>query len=76
MLDQLTALTESEPWVQQRARMAIDIVLLREGGELSDSEARELLLDLVRTDQLDQAATSLELRTQLVQAVYLAAKLV
>lgn len=76
MLDQLTALTRSEPWAAARAQTAMSIVMLREGGELSDSEARELLLDLVRTDQLDAEATSLELRTQLIQAVYLAAKLV
>ena len=77
MLEQLQALAgSSEPWAAERARIAMDIVMLRESGELSDSEARELLLDLVRMDKLDSEATSLETKTMLVQAVNIAAKLV
>jgi len=56
--------------------MAMDIVMLRESGELSDSEAKELLLDLVRMDRLDAEASNLETKTMLVQAIYVAAKLV
>jgi hypothetical protein len=66
----------SEPWASQRAGMAIDIVLLRDRGEISQSEAAELLEDLVRMDRLDAEATDLELKTMLVQAVYVAAKMI
>jgi hypothetical protein len=77
MFEQLQTLAGSqEPWAAERARMAMDIVMLRESGELSDSEAKELLLDLVRMDRLDAEASNLETKTMLVQAIYVAAKLV
>jgi len=77
MIEQLKQLAaHGAPWAATRAQMAMEIVQLREQGELGQSEAQELLLDLVRTDRLDAEATDLETKTMLVQAVYMATKLV
>jgi hypothetical protein len=69
-------LQHPDPWARERAAMALDIVTLESSGGISESEAQELLLDLIRADQVEAQASSIETKTLLIQAVSLAAKLV
>jgi len=76
MLDQLRAIAEcGRPWAAERASFAVMITEQYQGGGLDESEYKELMRDLVRTDRLDQEADDLELKTALVTAVYAVAQL-
>jgi hypothetical protein len=71
MFEQLQQLAQcSDPSVSVRAQAALQIAQAREQGEISDSEYRELLEDLVRTDRLDSECQDLAMKTMLVTAVY------
>lgn len=63
-------------WAAQRAAMVIAITEQLQAGNISNDEARELMLDLVRMDQLDAEADDIELKTALVQAVFVVSKMV
>lgn len=67
-LDQL--LHSDKAWVRTRAELALGIVNQRQMGEITADEAKELLEDLVRTDQLEAEADDMELKALLVSAVY------
>ena len=77
MIEQLQALAGcNRPWAAQRAQMALQMCQAVQSGELSESEFKELMLDLVRTDRLDEEADDLETKTMLVTAVYAVAQMV
>jgi hypothetical protein len=77
MFDALRQLTgSSDPAVCVRAEMALQIAEAHSRQELSDSEYKELMLDLVRTDKLDEECCDLEAKTMLVTAVYAVAQVV
>jgi hypothetical protein len=76
MLDQLRAIAGcGRPWAAERASFAVMITEQFQGGGLDESEYKELMRDLVRTDRLDQEADDLELKTALFTAVYAVAQL-
>lgn len=62
--------------VAARAQMALQIAEAYGRREISDSEYKELMLDLVRTDKLDEECSDLEAKTLLVTAVYAVAQVV
>lgn len=62
-------LTSDKAWAQQRAQLAIDLLNQFQTGEISGSEYKELLEDLVRTDALDAEADDLDTKTALVAGV-------
>lgn len=62
-------------WAAQRAATVIAIAEQLQQGNISSDEAKELMLDLVRMDKLDEEADDLELKTMLVTAVYAAVQL-
>ena len=68
--------TCGKPWAEQRAALAMSIANSKACEEISDSEYIELLNDLVRTDKLDAEADDLQIKTMLVNAISIAAKLV
>ena len=77
MFETLQNLTGSnDQAVAARAQMALQIADAFSRRELSDSEYKELMLDLVRTDKLDEECSDLEAKTMLVTAVYAVAKVV
>lgn len=77
MFEALQQLTGSnDPAVAARAEMALQIAEAYSRQELSDSEYKELMLDLVRTDKLDEECSDLEAKTMLVTAVYAVAQIV
>ncbi len=67
---------DDKPWAATRAAMVIAITEQFQGGGLDRSEYEEMLKDLVRMDQLDAEADDIELKTALVNAVYIVAKVV
>lgn len=68
--------TCGRPWAEQRAVLAMNIIEAHNNGEVSDSEFKELLYDLVRTDRLDSEADDLQTKTLLVNAISLISKVV
>lgn len=76
MIEHLQALTQcGKPWAASRAEMALQICSAAQAGELSESEFKELMADLVRMDKLNEEADDLEIKTMLVTAVYAVAQL-
>ena len=70
-MSNLYQLAQSDkPWVALRAQMALSIADPHARGDIDNSEYKELLEDLVRTDVLDSEADDLHTKTMLVQAVY------
>lgn len=71
MMKNLRALANcGRPWAEQRAQLAMQLNEEFQCGELGASEYKELVQDLIRTDELDQQADDLELKTLLVNSVY------
>lgn len=68
VLQQLCGSNDSA--VAARAQMALQIAEAYSRRELSESEYKELMLDLVRTDRLNEECSDLEAKTMLVTAVY------
>jgi len=58
-----------DSWAEERAQMALNFMNEHAAGNLSDSEYKELLEDLVRTDAVDAAETNLEIKGILVGAI-------
>lgn len=76
MTQQLQELAQSDrPWAAKRAAYALQIIEGVNSGQVSFEEGQELMKDLVRADHLDAEADDLALRTALVTAVYVAAKI-
>ena len=65
-----------QPWAAGRAANMIAIMEQYQAGAITLDERDELVRDLVRLDTIDQEATSLEVKTALVNAVYLVTKVV
>jgi len=66
----------NKPWAAQRAQYAIQLHDALQAGQVSADEYKALLEDLVRTDKLDSEADDIELKTMLVQSVWLLSKVV
>jgi polyhydroxyalkanoate synthesis regulator phasin len=63
------------PWAATRAQYALQICEAVNAGQMSGDEAQELMKDLVRMDKLDAESSDLQMKTALVQAVYIAASI-
>ena len=76
MKEQLQYVADNGPdWASRRAKYALEITSMFEQGELSESEYRELMHDLVTADEFHSEADNLEVKNYLVAAVMLGAKL-
>ena len=62
-------LTCGAPWAEQRTTIALSIVESRQAGDISESEAKELLEDLIRTDALNEEADDINVKSALIAAV-------
>lgn len=56
-------------WAAERAQYALQISAVVKAGEMSASEGKELLADLVSTERLEESAANAELRSALVFAI-------
>lgn len=63
-------------WAADRAALVIAIKEQLDSGQITSQEARELMVDLVRTDALDQEADDMELKTALIAAIYAVSRVV
>jgi polyhydroxyalkanoate synthesis regulator phasin len=61
-------------WAAERAQTALLIAQAFGKGQIEEDEYKELMLDLVRSDKLDEEADDLEMKTMLVTAVYAVAQ--
>lgn len=76
-MSDLYQLAQSDkPWVAQRAQMALALQDQLSKGEIDPSEYAELMEDLIRTDALDSEADDIHTKTMLVQAIWVASKIV
>jgi hypothetical protein len=73
-LEQLT--TCGDIWAEERAKLAQGLIKSFESGSIDQSEYQELMQDLIRTDALDESATSVEIKSMFVGAIMLGAQLV
>lgn len=67
--------TCGRPWAEERASTALAIHAAHENGEISESEYRELMADLIRSDRLNEVADDQEVKNLLVSCVMIGAKL-
>lgn len=75
MLDQLRSIAGCDrPWAAERASMALAICEGYQAGGISPEEYTELMLDLTRLDSVNIQAEDIELKTALVTAITLVAK--
>ena len=70
MNDALVAVMNSgQPWAAERAQYACQVHEAVGAGQLSPSEATEILNDLISTQKLDEASSDMQLRAALVFGV-------
>lgn len=65
----LQDLVSSGSWAADRAQYALQVNEAVQNGELSQSEAKEILLDLISTEKLDEAAADQQARAMLIFGV-------
>ena len=69
-MDELRKLvTCGDPWVENKAGLALELSDQYARNEISKSEYDELMLDLIRTDELDEESRTMETKNMLVSAV-------
>jgi polyhydroxyalkanoate synthesis regulator phasin len=64
-----TVMNSGQPWAMERAQYAMQVHEAVGAGQLSPSEAKEILADLVNTQKLDEASSDMQLRAALVFGV-------
>jgi hypothetical protein len=75
MLAELYQLAQGQGAVAERAQIALSITEQHQRGEISDAEYQELMMDLVRLDEVAEQSADIEARALLVAAVFAVAKL-
>lgn len=58
-----------QQWATARAQYALQIQQGLQQGQIQPAEAKELLLDLINTDKLNQESSDMQLRSALVFGV-------
>jgi hypothetical protein len=62
-------ISSGQPWAADRAKYALEVHEAVGAGQLSPSEAKEILLDLISTDKLQDAAAEQQAVAALVFGV-------
>ena len=62
-------MNSSNTWAAERAQYALEVHQAVGAGQLSPSEAKEILQDLISTDKLEEAAADQQARAALVFGV-------
>lgn len=70
MQELLHCANSGKGWAAERAQVALQIAEALQTQQISQSEAKELLEDLIRTDKLDSEADDMALKTMLVTGIY------
>lgn len=56
-------------WAEQKATTAMELACIHALGEISNSEYRELLEDLIRTDAISEDSSDIEFKSMLIAGV-------
>jgi hypothetical protein len=64
-------LSSDNDWVKQRAELVIQFTQQYQNGEMDKSEYDELMLDLIRTDEVMDNASAMEAKAKLQSAITL-----
>ena len=76
MYEQLQWLAScGRPWAETRAQIAIEMTLQLNTGAITESEHRELMADLIRSDKLNEEADDMDVKNLLVSCIMIGAKL-
>jgi len=76
-IEDLEFLTKcGDSWAEEKAKLAQGLYKDLKDGNLTESEYEELMEDLIRTDEIDAAESSIEIKSMLVSAIMMGAKLV
>lgn len=76
-MDELKKLLScGEPWVEQRAAIALDLAAQFQSGLISADEYQELLRDLARTDEIKKESSNIETNAMLISGINILLKLV
>ncbi len=62
-------ITSGNQWAAERAQYALQVHEAVQNGQLSPSEAKEILQDLISTEKLEEAAADQQARAALVFGV-------
>jgi polyhydroxyalkanoate synthesis regulator phasin len=62
-------MSSGHPWAAERAQYALEVHAAVGAGQLSPSEAKEILQDLISTDKLEEAAAEQQAVSALVFGV-------
>jgi hypothetical protein len=77
MIEQLQALAAcGRPWAESRAQIALEITGQHQAGGISDEEYAELMMDIIRSDQLDAEADDLDTKSALVTSCMVLARVI
>jgi len=58
-----------DDWAVERAKLAQGLIKDAEKGDISQDEYRELMEDLIRTDEVEQASSNIEIKSMVVGAI-------
>lgn len=75
MINDLYALAQQGGPIGERAQMALLITEQHNKGDISTDEYQELMRDLSRLDEVTDQASSIEVKTLLVTAIWAVAQL-
>lgn len=76
MIDQLQFLsTCGRPWAEQRAQMALEIVMAHQTGDIPQDEYQALMADLIASDRLNAEADDMDVKNLLVSCIMIGARL-
>ena len=62
-------INSGQPWAAERAQYALQVAEALQSGQISPSEAKAILEDLVNTEKLEAEGADLQLRAALVFGV-------
>ena len=76
MINDLFQLAQDNGPIGERARIALQLTEQFNRQEISADEYQELMRDLTRLDEVTDQASSIEMKTMLVNSIYVVAQLV
>ena len=75
-VEQLQIIASTDGELAGLAQQALEIQAMAYRGEISESEMSELLVDLARSQAVEEAAGDLETKTSLVTAIFVVEQVV
>lgn len=64
------------PWIEEKAKLALDLKEQFDAGDISKDELEELMQDLVRADEIQEQSGDIQLKSTLVSGIQNIMKLI